>query len=128
MACKIIRNSVSNNIERVLADNGKDSILFEELINHSQVNNSEQAVLAWAHTRTDFFKEVFKDYQLLKDINNEPAAIRMLGSTDKLYVGLKPDHMKVVPLFDNKPGAKSESIIEMNRDEGLLLYWDWRIR
>lgn len=54
MNCSILRNSKTNEIERVLAPNGKDSILFNSIKNLGF--SKEEALRYWAQVYTPSFK------------------------------------------------------------------------
>lgn len=54
MACSIIRNKKTNEIERVLAPNGKDSVLFKSITD--LVASKEEALRYWAQVYTPSFK------------------------------------------------------------------------
>lgn len=51
MACSILRNRETNEIEQVLAPNGSESLLFSELVDRN-VGNKEDALREWAKVYT----------------------------------------------------------------------------
>lgn len=54
MTCSIIRDKQTNEIKRVLAPNGKDSILFDSIKNLGF--SKEEALRYWAQVYTPSFK------------------------------------------------------------------------
>src|SRR5688500_10597328 len=64
MKCSVIKNS-KNEIERVLAPNGKESKLFNDV--NSLVEDKEEALKLWAQVYTPRFKEWFGDWELLNE-------------------------------------------------------------
>jgi hypothetical protein len=75
MACSIIRNSATNELESVLAPNGKESILFDSILKLQP--DAEQALRMWAQAYTPSFKTVYGDWEkgessLKLDANQEP--------------------------------------------------------
>jgi len=54
MTCSIIRDKQTNEIKRVLAPNGKDSILFQSI--SDLVSSKEEALRYWAQVYTPSFK------------------------------------------------------------------------
>jgi len=74
MACKVIRND-EGTIVSVLAPNGNQSILFNNILN--DIKDSEEALLEYSTTYTDGFKSILDttftniDQQELYDQNGE---------------------------------------------------------
>ena len=61
MACTIIRNKKTKEIEQVLASNGKESILYKDIL---KVNpDKESALRSWAQVYTPSFKNWFGDWE-----------------------------------------------------------------
>jgi hypothetical protein len=83
MACSIIRNKKSNEIEQVLAPNGRESILFKSI--NGFVTDKEQALRYWAQVYTPEFKLWFGDWEnknfytrnasKVVDANGEPLVV-----------------------------------------------------
>lgn len=61
MACSIIRNKETNEIEKVLAPNGKESILYQSILKIQP--DKEEALQSWAQVYTASFKEWFGDWE-----------------------------------------------------------------
>jgi hypothetical protein len=61
MACSIIRNKETKKVERVLAPNGKESILFKSILKEQP--NPEKALLAWASVYGPRFKSIYGDWE-----------------------------------------------------------------
>lgn len=61
MACSIIRNKDTNDIEQVLAPNGKESILYKSI--SALVGEKELALRYWAQVYTPEFKLWFGDWE-----------------------------------------------------------------
>ena len=78
MACTIIRNKETKEIEQVLASNGKESILYKDIL---KVNpNKEAALRSWAQVYTPSFKNWFGDWEKgqgskVVDENGEPLLV-----------------------------------------------------
>ena len=73
MACRIYRNP-DGSINRVLAPNGKPSVLFNEIMTLDHITSSEQALELWAETYTDKYNYLPKDENgeiLFRDFLNE---------------------------------------------------------
>ena len=72
MGCSIIRNPETKQIERVLAPNGKDSRLFEDILSIlGQPSYKEDALKLWAQVYTTKFKDWFGDWERLERIRRE---------------------------------------------------------
>lgn len=61
MACSIIRNKENNEIEKVLAPNGKESILYQSILEIQP--DKEKALQIWAQVYTPTFKAWFGDWE-----------------------------------------------------------------
>jgi hypothetical protein len=77
MACNIFRNDAGA-ITRVTAPNGKDSVLFQDLL--KAVRDPEEAIQLWAQVYTPSFKNWFGDWEKGKgskvvDQNGEPILV-----------------------------------------------------
>jgi len=72
MACRVQRNPVNNKIEKVIAENGKESILFNSILD--QTKDAEDALVQYAYTHTDSFKKWFGDSKVV-DENGEPLMV-----------------------------------------------------
>ncbi len=75
MACSIIRNRETNQIEKVLAPNGKDSILYKDAL--ALQGDAEKALRMWAKAYTPSFINRFGNWQaeesfIKLDKNGEP--------------------------------------------------------
>lgn len=103
MACQILRNQ-NNEIERVLAENGQDSALFNNL-NQLVNGDKEQALRLWAKTYTPSFKAWFEGSNSV-DSNREPLI---------LYKGVSSDQVKESTeynLFDSTDLSEARKIDE----------------
>lgn len=78
MACSIIRNK-SGEVDKVLASNGKDSILYNDILNIPAIaGDKEQALRMWAIAYTPEFKNRHGDWEngeatINLDANGEPV-------------------------------------------------------
>jgi len=78
MACSIIRNKQTNEIEQVLAPNGKESNLYKEIL---KLNPDKEAALrSWAQVYTPSFKQWFGNWEKGEgskavDQNGEPLLV-----------------------------------------------------
>lgn len=92
MACTVQRDPITNEIQKVLAPNGKESILFKELNN--QLGDKEKALDAYSYVYTDNFINAFgnwsKDDTLsdLLDENKEPLLEHALNPPVKASFGI----------------------------------------
>jgi hypothetical protein len=84
MACSIIRNKETNELEQVLAPNGKESLLFNGILDIQE--NPEQSLRMWAQVYTDSFKKEKGDWETDKeesgvqlDENGEPLIQYITG-------------------------------------------------
>jgi len=84
MACSIIRNKETNELEQVLAPNGKDSLLFSGILDIQ--DDPEQSLRMWAQVYTDAFKNEKGDWETNKqesgvnlDENGEPLIQYITG-------------------------------------------------
>lgn len=110
MACKIIRNPVTKEIQTVLAPNGEDSILFKSIMNIDSVASTEIAALVWAHTYTDNFKKQLEGWFVRTDKNGEPEVV--VHNRGKFYMGTRGIETKLIPVFDGvRAGVNSKKII-----------------
>ena len=92
MACTVQRDPKTNEIQKVLAPNGKESILFKELNN--QLGDKEKALDAYSYVYTDNFINSFGNWQEdnnlsdLLDENNEPLLEHALNPPVKANIGI----------------------------------------
>jgi hypothetical protein len=77
MGCSIIRNSETKEIERVLAPNGKDSILYDDILSVMGPESKEDALTLWAQVYTPEFKDWFGDWERLERIKREDPGMDM---------------------------------------------------
>lgn len=77
MGCSIIRNSETKEIERVLAPNGKDSILYDDILSVMGSESKEDALTLWAQVYTPEFKDWFGDWERLERIKREDPGMDM---------------------------------------------------
>jgi hypothetical protein len=84
MACSIIRNKETNELEQVLAPNGKDSLLFSGILDIQ--DDPEESLRMWAQVYTDAFKNEKGDWETNKqesavnlDENGEPLIQYITG-------------------------------------------------
>ena len=84
MACSIIRNKETNELEQVLAPNGKESLLFNGILDIQ--DDPEQSLRLWAQVYTDTFKKEKGDWEtqkegsgILLDENGEPLIQYITG-------------------------------------------------
>lgn len=72
MACSIIRNKETNAIEKVLAPNGQESKLYQDIL--AIQPDPEQALKTWAQVYTPSFKESFGNWEKLETAKvNDPS-------------------------------------------------------
>jgi hypothetical protein len=71
MGCSIIRNPETKQIERVLAPNGKESRLYEDILSIIGSKAKEDALKLWAQVYTTKFKDWFGDWERLERIRRE---------------------------------------------------------
>ena len=72
MACSIIRNKETNAIEKVLAPNGQESKLYQDIL--VMQPDPEQALKTWAQVYTPSFKESFGNWEKLETAKvNDPS-------------------------------------------------------
>jgi len=76
MACTVYRNPVTNEIDKVTTENGKNSKLFKSIVNLGL--DKEAALKKWAVTYTPTFKNWFQKGQI--DSNGEPKIINVNGN------------------------------------------------
>lgn len=79
MACSIIRNNQTNEIEQVFAPNGNESKLFKDIL-ESVSPDKEEALRLWAQVYTPSFKKWFGDWEKgegskIIDANGEPMMV-----------------------------------------------------
>jgi hypothetical protein len=96
MACSIIRNKETDEIEKILAPNGKESILFNNILN--SIKDKEQALKSWAQVYTPSFKAWFGDWEKgegskVIDANGEPLLVYH-GSGEKFNI-FKPNELGI---------------------------------
>lgn len=78
MACSIIRNKETNQIEKVLAPNGQESKLYQDIL---KINpDAEHSLKLWAQVYTPSFKAWFGDWEngqgsKVVDENGEPMIL-----------------------------------------------------
>lgn len=89
MACSIIRNKDTNNIEQVLAPNSKESILFKDIL--AIQPDPEKALRYWAQPYTNSFKDrygywdsKFSSTNIELDSNGEPLVKYIEGLDIKI--------------------------------------------
>lgn len=101
MACNVIKDS-NGQVERVFADNGKPSILYDSLV--KELGDKEAAHTAWLKTRTQTFKHWFKG-SVMVDENGEPKIYRDILSEDLKQIGegLETSLFKPAPIFISSP-------------------------
>lgn len=78
MACQVIKDS-KGEIQQVLAPNGKESILFNEI--ETTIGNKEAALKLWAATDTPSFK---RDFSGVTDANGEPLITDVMSLINKM--------------------------------------------
>lgn len=78
------------------AENGKQSKLFVDLMNH--IGNREDAKMAWGLTKTEFFKSAFPN--IAKDENGEPTyqALSDALNLDSILDDIKKDMNRAMDL------------------------------
>lgn len=68
VSCSILRNKETGKIEKVLAPNGQESILWENIKNMGlYATNPEEGLRVWASVYTKSFKEEFGNWELLQE-------------------------------------------------------------
>lgn len=75
MGCSIIRNPETREIERVLAPNGKESRLYQDILSIMGPEAKEDALKFWGLAYTPKFKEWFGDWERLERIRREDPAM-----------------------------------------------------
>ena len=133
MACSIIRNKQTNEIEQVLAPNEKESILYKEIL---KINPDKEAALKlWAQVYTPSFKAWFGDWEKgegskVVDENGEPLLVyhgsdKKFDTFDTSRSGDKTGWAKDLPgiyFFNDIYAAKDYTV---NPDSGRRAYmWD----
>jgi len=87
--CSILRNKETGEIEKVLAPNGQESILWKSLISIGELSiNKEDTLRTWAVAYTTGFKNEFGDWELFQ------KARELSGSIEKAFYR---------DLFENEP-------------------------
>ena len=71
MGCSIIRNSETKQVEKVLAPNGSESRLYEDILSIMGPEAKEDALKLWAQVYTPKFKDWFGDWERLERIRRE---------------------------------------------------------
>lgn len=66
IGCAVIRDKDTNEIKRVLAPNGEDSILYNQIIGDQSLSK-EEALRIWAKAYTPSFQDKFGNWELLAD-------------------------------------------------------------
>ena len=109
MSCQVIRNTETNEIEKVLAPNKKESILYKDINEYTP--SKEEALLTYAQIYTPSFKEWFDDVEGGKefvgkqtketsitsqavDENGEPKVEYVKSfskKSDNIYANLNPE-------------------------------------
>jgi hypothetical protein len=73
--CNIVRNPLNNNVERVNAPNGEESILYKSAL--KKFNDAKTALNVWAVSSLTSFKEQVRKPSFLKDeVNSEGTKIK----------------------------------------------------
>src|SRR5687767_8463585 len=85
--CSVIRDS-NNEIKQVLAANGKESKLFNDI--SKLTSSKEEALKLWAQTYTPQFKRWFGNSKVV-DKNNEPLIV--YHSTQQKFDTFKPSRV-----------------------------------
>jgi len=63
--CSIVRNPLNNNVERVEAPNGEESILYKSAL--KKFNDAKTALNVWAVSSLTSFKEQVRKPSFLKE-------------------------------------------------------------
>lgn len=139
-SCKIIRNPQTNNIDKVLAPNGKESMLYKSILNtlpekieldsHVQKalqtgfikdNSKEEVALAlWSKVYSNQFKKWFGDSKIV-DKNGEPQ-LMFHGSPNVINTFKKPGQEGYVKQENTTTGdagiyfTDTQAIAEKYRD------------
>jgi hypothetical protein len=71
MGCSIIRNPETKQIEKVLAPNGKESRLYEDILSIMGPEAKEESLRLWSQVYTAKFKDWFGDWERLERIRRE---------------------------------------------------------
>jgi hypothetical protein len=80
MSCQVFRNKQTNKVEKVVAKNDKESLLFKQLLKLTN-NNDEVALRLWARTYTKSFTKTQVDrngeatIESLKDYVHQTAKL-----------------------------------------------------
>jgi hypothetical protein len=125
MACTIIRNKETQEIEQALAPNGKKSKLYQEILKLNP--DKEVALRLWAQVYTPSFKEWFGDWEKL-----ETAKINDSGIDEVTLENLSKDVSKVVdengePLLVYHGSRSAEEFDTFNINEKGIFFTDKNI-
>lgn len=92
MACRVIRNKNTNEIEQVLAPNGSESLLYKSILSLPN-QDKETALRLWAQVYTPSFKKWFGDWEefplgasKVVDENGEPLVVYHGSSSESIDV------------------------------------------
>lgn len=130
MACQVYRNRKTGEIDKVVASNKEESLLFKDLVS-LYGGNKENALKAWAWTYTPTFK---KNYYGNKDVNGEPtvASLRVVlkgGKKDPklrekyFSEGEETNHVEVLKKIKEQGHSLSplvDKLLELSKDIPLM--------
>lgn len=102
MACSIIRNKETNELEQVLAPNGKESLLFNGILDIQY--DPEQSLRMWAQVYTDSFKREKGDWET----NKEESGVQLDQNGEPLIQYITG--LNEVPPTDTEDFTKAPSI------------------
>lgn len=100
--CSIIYKD--GKLDRVLAPNGEQSLLFSSIRSLPQIEDDEEALKLWAQTYTKSFKAWFGDWEIRANINDKELIQEALA--------LPRNNNIYMANFDNNPRTVLQSISE----------------
>ena len=131
MACSIIRNKETNEVEKVLAPNGKESILYQSILKIEP--DKEKALEAWAQVYTPSFKEWFGDWEKstpIKDglqvFKNKLIDIIGVDKVKELYIGTDV-YFDTFTIDTVELGSDKDLIITIKTDFGRRTAFNLRL-
>lgn len=126
MGCRIIYNK-DKQVDKVLAPNNKESILYNDILNLPEINgNKDLALRQWAYAYISDFKDKFGDWENNPeefteklDENGEPLIQYITNNDDLKLNNLKGGNSNILEVREreSKKNIFIESISEFETDE-----------
>lgn len=126
MGCRIIYNK-DKQVDKVLAPNNKESILYNDILNLPEINgNKDLALRQWAYAYISDFKDKFGDWENNPeefteklDENGEPLIQYITNNDDLKLNSLKGGNSNILEVREreSKKNIFIESISEFETDE-----------